>query len=704
MTGPSDTEDTSHSLSGVESSNRPFDEQLLDSTSLDALQSTEQCELLDLVNQLRSVGLSSILNLPQIVVCGDQSSGKSSVLEAIAGIPFSRKENLCTRFATEIIMRRDTSISVNCKMNPDCGRPEEEQIQLRNFCKTIKQFGELPSLIEDASAAMGLDDRKSFGKDVLSIEISGPNRPHLTLVDLPGLIHSPSGFQSEEDIELVKSLVTDYISEKRTIILAVVSAKNDYANQIILKTCREFDPQGAPKNKDIQLQLGWHLLKNRGDDEQQLSLRERDLSERTFFDSGNYGSLPTDMKGIGSLRERLSGLLFSHLKQELPILKEELECEAENARTELHDQRAYLADLFSSAHDKITMGKNGNYECPFFGSINIKAPIDGEENSRRLRAVVQHLNLSFADILHRQGHKYTYVQKSDGGKYDSESQTLEQGEKPTALKPTRAQVIRQVVSMLDRSRGRELPGVFNPVLISHLFWETSEGWRAQALKHIQAVTNACRAFLLHVINCIEMLEVRDRVKHHILIPALKIAKDTATKELDNIQADIHYFTDAIQKVQRERLSIITKEEIDNATEEVEAWTGGPGYEKKTYLKPAALSQLLDRPIEQNMDNFSAQQALDAHDSFYKAELKYFIDVVVKQVIERHLIAPRADVFSPKVLARYSDEEIHRLAFETSETAKKREQLETKHKILEQGQEAFSRVVGYTFSCGADIPE
>jgi GTP-binding protein EngB required for normal cell division len=66
-----------------------------------------------------------------------------------------------------------------------------------------------------------------------------------TLIDLPGLIHSSNKSQSEEDIELIKSLVEDYISKHRTIILAVISAKNDYANQIILKMCRKFDPKGA---------------------------------------------------------------------------------------------------------------------------------------------------------------------------------------------------------------------------------------------------------------------------------------------------------------------------------------------------------------------------------------------------------------------------------------------------------------------------
>jgi hypothetical protein len=74
--------------------------------SMDGLRTAEQIQLLDLVDSLRAEGLSEFTALPQLIVCGDQSSGKSSLLEAISGVPFPRKDNLCTRFATEVILRR----------------------------------------------------------------------------------------------------------------------------------------------------------------------------------------------------------------------------------------------------------------------------------------------------------------------------------------------------------------------------------------------------------------------------------------------------------------------------------------------------------------------------------------------------------------------------------------------------------------------
>jgi hypothetical protein len=154
-------------------------EPTMTTSSIEALQTSEQRALMDLVGRLRRTGLSTLLQLPQIVVCGDQSSGKSSVLEAITEIPFPRKESLCTRFATEISLRRDAQESIACKINPDESRTEEEIRRLQEYSRTLTDFKNLPSLIDEATELMGLGPTKAFSRDVLSIEICGPSRPQL---------------------------------------------------------------------------------------------------------------------------------------------------------------------------------------------------------------------------------------------------------------------------------------------------------------------------------------------------------------------------------------------------------------------------------------------------------------------------------------------------------------------------------------------
>ena len=263
------------------------------SVSLDLLQNTDARKVMDIVDSLRRTGLGTIIQLPQIVTCGDQSSGKSSVLEAITGIPFPRKEKLCTRFATQIVLRRAKTETVSVTIIPDKLRPVDERKRLENLTLSLDDFTKLGDLMDEATKEMGLapdgdqTSVRAFSRDTLSIEISGPGRPHLTLVDLPGMIHSENKQQTVEDVALIKALVEEYIQEKRTIVLAVVSAKNDYANQIILKKARDFDAAGRTlgvitkpdfldpgsenekswlelaQNKDIYFGLGWHMLRNR---------------------------------------------------------------------------------------------------------------------------------------------------------------------------------------------------------------------------------------------------------------------------------------------------------------------------------------------------------------------------------------------------------------------------------------------------------
>jgi GTP1/Obg family GTP-binding protein len=69
-------------------------------SSLESLQTDEQRRVLDTVSQVRKCGLESVLSLPRIVVCGDQSSGKSSLLEALTGT--SRQPRSYHSFLTDI--------------------------------------------------------------------------------------------------------------------------------------------------------------------------------------------------------------------------------------------------------------------------------------------------------------------------------------------------------------------------------------------------------------------------------------------------------------------------------------------------------------------------------------------------------------------------------------------------------------------------
>lgn len=54
----------------------------------------------------------------QLIVVGDQSSGKSSVLESLTGFSFPRAAGLCTRYATQITCSRESRKKVAISIIP----------------------------------------------------------------------------------------------------------------------------------------------------------------------------------------------------------------------------------------------------------------------------------------------------------------------------------------------------------------------------------------------------------------------------------------------------------------------------------------------------------------------------------------------------------------------------------------------------------
>ncbi|OCK93496.1 uncharacterized protein K441DRAFT_565407, partial [Cenococcum geophilum 1.58] len=158
--------------------------------------SGEHAEILKVLDELRDLGIGqgrSVHSLPQIIVCGSQSSGKSSVLEAIAGIPFPRKSQLCTKYKTRVTILRKSEVGATLKIIPDSSRPTAEAELLRNFVKELESTDwrqSMPPAISEADNMIfsGTRANKTWTNDTLSITITDPHKQDLELLDLPGLI------------------------------------------------------------------------------------------------------------------------------------------------------------------------------------------------------------------------------------------------------------------------------------------------------------------------------------------------------------------------------------------------------------------------------------------------------------------------------------------------------------------------------------
>ncbi|KAK7745846.1 hypothetical protein SLS53_002564 [Cytospora paraplurivora] len=435
-----------------------------DASALELL-SQDHRDLLDTVDDLRSMGVGRIVDLPQIIVVGDQSSGKSSVLEAISLVRFPVKGGLCTRFATELVLRKaqETSFKVSIIATDSSSTSKlDSGASVRRFNETSWADDDLSNVIEEAKKAMGIgNDDYDFSDNVLRIEISRPELPSLTLIDLPGFYHGETSEQSANGRKTVRKLARKYMERKNSIILAIVSGSYGLANQKVLNEARQYDPsRQSPSVTDPQrtlgiltkpdtitpgtddeekylqliqnkesanrLELGWHVLRNRAGNEIDFSDEDRDAKESEFFNQGVWKNIRPGDKGIKSLRSKLSRVLVDHIKKSLPSVREDIERNIEEKRRSLKDLgtprsspeqiRQYLGEISGKVLGISMEAIRGTgYNDTFFGDSGSQwCLVDGVFiNARRLRAVVRNLNQTFATVMRVMGETRKIVWNED---------------------------------------------------------------------------------------------------------------------------------------------------------------------------------------------------------------------------------------------------------------------------------------------------
>ncbi|KAM3609446.1 uncharacterized protein V6R79_015024 [Siganus canaliculatus] len=301
--------------------------------------------LIPVINKLQDVFNTvgaDVIQLPQIVVVGTQSSGKSSVLESLVG------KDILPR-GTGIVTRRPLILQLvhidpedRRKTNEENGIDGEEWGKfLHTKNKIYTDFEEIRQEIEAETERLS-GNNKGISDEPIHLKIFSPHVVNLTLVDLPGITKVPVGDQPK-DIEIqIRELIFKYISNPNSIILAVTAANTDMATSEALKVAREVDVDGRRTlavvtkldlmdagtdamdvlmGRVIPVKLGIIGVVNRSqlDINQKKSVADAIRDEYAFLQK-KYPSL-ANRNGTKYLGRTLNRLLMHHIRDCLPELK-----------------------------------------------------------------------------------------------------------------------------------------------------------------------------------------------------------------------------------------------------------------------------------------------------------------------------------------------------------------------------------------------
>ncbi|KAH0871591.1 hypothetical protein HID58_078613 [Brassica napus] len=257
--------------------------------------------VIPIVNKLQDIfaqlGSHSSIELPQVAVVGSQSSGKSSVLEALVGRDFlPRGNDICTRRPLVLQLVQTKSKSSGGSSDDEWG----EFLHLPSNHR-IYDFSEIRREIEAETNRLAGGNKGVKDKQI-RLKIFSPNVLDITLVDLPGITKVPVGDQP-----------TDIEARHRTI---GVITKLDIMD-------KGTDARNLLLGKVVPLRLGYVGVVNRCQEDILLNRSVKDAltAEEKFFQSRPAYHGLADRVGIPQLAKKLNQILVQHIKALLPDLK-----------------------------------------------------------------------------------------------------------------------------------------------------------------------------------------------------------------------------------------------------------------------------------------------------------------------------------------------------------------------------------------------
>ncbi|KAL0251748.1 hypothetical protein GEMRC1_000960 [Eukaryota sp. GEM-RC1] len=285
------------------------------------------------------------VDLPQIAVVGCQSSGKSSVLEAIVGRDFlPRGSGIVTRRPLVLQLIRDPSAI------------EDYGIFHHLPDQKIFDFSAIEREISDETDRLLGKTTKNISSRPINLKVFSANALDLTVIDLPGLTKIAIGGQDKDIAKEIRNMVMHFISKPNCIILAVSPANSDLANSDSLEIAKEVDPEGKRTigvltkldlmddgtdaleildGKVYPMKFIGVVNRSQKDINAKKDLSAARADERRFFETHDSYSGIASRMGTEYLAKKLNSALISHIKSCLPQIRRAVAQKLDQSEKEL---------------------------------------------------------------------------------------------------------------------------------------------------------------------------------------------------------------------------------------------------------------------------------------------------------------------------------------------------------------------------------
>ncbi|KAF5633382.1 RBTMx2 [Fusarium tjaetaba] len=510
--------------------------------------------LFNAIDRLQACGSHKYLAIPQLVVAGEQSSGKSSLLRTLTDISFPVMAGIGTRFPIRVVSRRSPSsqgsrerFRISLERAPrdvnglqranaaaDEYRLEGDTLTMDVFEAALKDLSENKIGIRKGQGV----GAKNFVPDIVRVELEGPNRSPFNILDLPGLISSEYGVNEPEPLgtqELAKEYILrpektqSYKSRLVGVFTKCDKADREEAERAVISAKSDID------NGDSIFMDGMFVVCNK--------TSESRVNEDEFFNRKPWSQIHSGRRGSRKLKDHLGEILTCEIEKAFPKLENDI-----NSR--LKEKRARLKDM---GDPRLNYSQQQEYLNRFVREYSSKCekalrrPGLLESETMDLRQELNHINSQFDNVMRWVGGFWRFEDEgvdprpvcveygtfidNKQGQSKSALQILYPVPKledyTEALKKIPAfeehedvepfdKFVDTVTSKLRRFGASQPPGVVNSDIYPVIYRAQVSKWRYIAEEHLDRVKDALKSSYEEILRSVCPDSGGTRILHHEL--------------------------------------------------------------------------------------------------------------------------------------------------------------------------------------------